>query len=169
MSDGSDPRLHQLVQCLAQVQKQKSSTEKTEKLLQDSIIAALSGTDSTAETTDNYDHVALPPGSKRPRSELRDRSTLSLVEEWGAALSALYRVRNTMALDIRQLKQNIGSLFADLFPNDIPDLPQRMLGNVNNLKQTADQMLELIEDAVSFPEERSKKRLKPADDHKTQL
>ena len=168
MSDGSDPRLHQLVQCLAQVQKQKSSTEKTEKLLQDSIIAALSGTDSTAETTDNYDHVALPPGSKRPRSEPR-LPAIGLLEEFATTFPALYRVHNSMALDMRQLRQNIGSLFADLFPNDIPDLPQRMLGNVNNLKQTADQMLELIEDAVSFPEERSKKRLKPADDHKTQL
>jgi len=64
-------------------------------------------------------------------------------------IKAIKQAHGSMALDIRQLKQDIHSLLAGLWtPDQIADLPQRMLGNLKALKEEHANIDKLINDVA---------------------
>ena len=60
-------------------------------------------------------------------------------------MGAIYQAHKNRKPDIWQLNQDLNSMYAGLFPDDMPDLPQRMLGNIKNLKQENDKIDELLD------------------------
>ena len=59
-------------------------------------------------------------------------------------MKAIYRAHKNRKPDIWQLNQDLNSMYAGFFPDDMPDLPQRMLGNIKTLKQENDKIDELL-------------------------